>query len=122
MAFGSLDLPKSSDAEPTCLFSKFYANEKASPIDGQPAQLERIVAGFGLNNGIEEPYTITKETVYENLMVLQVLFTSIQVSSGDAVIPPLRVKPRLVYFSCLSCQANDILALSQFSDCHHIWS
>eukprot|EP00116_Pleurobrachia_bachei_P010911 sb/3471173/ len=63
------------------VFSKFYANEKANPVNGRPAQLSSIVNGFGLNDGIEEKYTITKETVYENLMVLQVLFTSIQESN-----------------------------------------
>ncbi|XP_063687668.1 acid-sensing ion channel 5-like [Bolinopsis microptera] len=57
--------------------SKFYAKEKLG-------QLNMLVNGNNLNNPNDtvEDYNVeTEETVYENLMVLKVLFTSIQESN-----------------------------------------
>ena len=43
-------------------------------------QLNTLIDDFKLNEGnATKDYKIAKETVYENLMVLKVMFTSIQV-------------------------------------------
>ena len=44
------------------------------------SELDKLITGYQLNEGNKTTnYTIDKDTVYENLMVLKVMFTSIQV-------------------------------------------
>lgn len=55
--------------------STFYAEAKVSELD-------KLITGYQLNEGNKTTnYTIDKDTVYENLMVLKVMFTSIQEST-----------------------------------------